>query len=548
MTSFFSLVRVSLINSFGLLDGKTKRNIWKRLFPIFLALAFAPTLVSFYFLTHEALLELIKFQQTGIIISLMVSGLSTLSFVSAIFLIPAVFYFSKDIELLLSYPLKPHIIVGAKLLISVIYEYIFVFFAALPILAAYVMTVQVEPQFYLYLVIVLLLLPVVPLVIAGLIVLLVMSFIPLAKNRDFFNYLSGFFALALALGLNYAVTSSTVNPNIDLVSLLVKGNNSLLNYFKVIFPNIPFANNALIFYHLLDVLFYVGITILFIFVYIFLSKYFYFKAAIGINETGSNRKHLSARSYSQQTTAQKPIFSYAIKELKLLIRTPIYFLNNISIIIILPIIMFGSLFAIKDPDIDKLYSMLRSIEWNNPAFLLYAIGVGLGFGAFSAAINMITCSAISREGSQLYFMKYIPMSYFQQIQAKVYSGLFISVLGVLGFIVPMVIFFNIGYGVAILTIISAFLGTYLINYLGIIVDMIHPKLIWEQEAAPVKQNINIVFVILPAIAISAIYFFFIIKLPSNALVSSLILLALVLLDVSVYMFTKKFSHIWLSNL
>ena len=66
-----------------------------------------------------------------IIISLLLSLLSTLSFVSAIFLIPAVFYFSKDVELLLSYPLKPHIIVGAKLLISVIYEYIFVFFAAL---------------------------------------------------------------------------------------------------------------------------------------------------------------------------------------------------------------------------------------------------------------------------------------------------------------------------------------------------------------------------------------------------------------------------------
>jgi len=548
MTSFLALVKVSLINSFGLLDGKTKKNIWKKIFPLFLILAFAPTLISVYFLTHEALIELIKIQQTGIIISLLLSLLSTLSFVSAIFLIPAVFYFSKDVELLLSYPLKPHIIVGAKLLISVIYEYIFVFFAALPVLLAYVGSVHVEPQFYLYLLIVLLLLPVVPLVISGLIVLLVMSFIPLAKNRDFFNYFSGFFALALALGLNYAITANTANPSVDLISLLIQGNNSLLNYFKVIFPSLPFANYALIFYHFFDLLIYIGITIVFIFVYIFLSKYFYFKAAIGINETGSNRKHLSTRSFSQQTNASKPIFSYMIKELRILIRTPIYLLNNISIIVILPIIMFGSIFAVKDPDIDKLYEILRSIEWNNPAFLLYAVGVGLGFGAFSASINMITPSAISREGSQLYFMKYIPMSYFKQIQSKVFSGLFISILGILLFIVPMVIFFNIGYVVALLTLLSAILGTILINYIGIIVDMIHPKLIWEQEAAPVKQNINIVFVILPTIAIIAFYFFFIIKLPSNALTSSLILLSLVLIDTGIYLLTKKFSHIWLSNL
>jgi hypothetical protein len=48
----------------------------------------------------------------------------------------------------------------------------------------------------------------------------------------------------------------------------------------------------------------------------------------------------------------------------------------------------------------------------------------------------------------------------------------------------------------------AILGSVFINYLSIIVDVIHPKLVWETEQAAVKQNINFVFTMLPSFGLA----------------------------------------------
>jgi len=115
MRSFWTLFVVTLKNTLSLVESSKKKTIWTRLLPVFLLVAFAPTLVSFYFLTSEAITFLIPIQQTGVVLGLMLTAMSMMIFFLAIFLIPAVFYFSKDVEVLLALPLKAHTIVAAKL-------------------------------------------------------------------------------------------------------------------------------------------------------------------------------------------------------------------------------------------------------------------------------------------------------------------------------------------------------------------------------------------------------------------------------------------------
>ncbi|MCB7430558.1 hypothetical protein LI224_19710, partial [Erysipelatoclostridium ramosum] len=63
--------------------------------------------------------------------------------------------------------------------------------------------------------------------------------------------------------------------------------------------------------------------------------------------------------------------------------------------------------------------------------LPYAVLVGMASGFLFSNLNMISSTAISREGSNLSFMKYIPMSLKQQLQAKVVSGILMSVISML---------------------------------------------------------------------------------------------------------------------
>ncbi len=506
MRSFWALFVVTLKNTLSLVESKKKKSIWTRLLPVFLIVAFIPTLFSFYVMAEEALKLLIPIDQTGVILGLMLTAISMMIFFFAIFLIPAVFYFSKDIEMLLALPLKARTIVSAKLGVSLIYEYISIVVIGLPILAAYIVNVKPEPLFYLITLIVLIFAPLIPLILASLIVMIVMALFPKARNRDLFNYLSGFVALAFAIGLNLSISSFVKIDSQSMINMMIEGNNSFISIFGYLIPSIPFALKAMVNLNLIDLGISLSIAAAFIALFLFVSDVVYFMAAVGVNETGASRKTLKNKAYAKMTISSNPIVTYTIKELKLMIRTPIYLLNNISTVVLMPVIFLGSIMTGLSSQ-DEGIQMIKSIPWSQPSVLAYVIAAGAAVGLFMSSLNLITVTAISREGTNVYFMKFIPMSYFKQIQAKVFSGLIISSLGIILMLIPFGIVLKIPPLSLALAFCAALLSGVFINYLGIIVDMIHPKLVWEQEAAAVKQNINAAFTMLPAAGLGVGLFF-----------------------------------------
>lgn len=539
MSEFLSLVKVSYKNTYGLTDGKTKQSWVKRLTPVFILLALLPTLVSFTFLTREALVQLLPMQQEGIVLGLLMGLIATVIFFFGIFLIPSIFYFSKDVDVLLALPLKPETIVLSKFCVALVFEYITVFFIATPILAGYVSMVAPGPLFYVFLLIILLLIPIVPLILSSLVVMLVMMFLPFAKNKDFFNYLSGFLMLGFSLGLNMAITqtASSMDQN-QIIALLQQGNNSLMNLYRFSIPTVAYAVKALVMASPIDLLFVVGLTLLFIVLFVVLAKLIYFKGAIGISETGANRKALKGSVYAKSTLLHHPLWTYTLKELRLMVRTPIYFLNNISTVILMPMIFGGMMFTnlSKDPDIEALMKM---IPWQSKVLPVWLLAIGLAIGYFMSSVNLITPTAISREGSNVWFMKMIPMSYFQQALAKVLSGLLISLIGSLAFIIPFAIFFSLPPLHFIHLLIGVILACVAMNFWGMVVDIFHPKLVWEQEAVPVKQNINAVFTMIPGFGFGAGLIMVLIKLPQPFVESYgygvLVLLSLILAVAMVFL-------------
>lgn len=545
MSNFFALLSVSYKNTYSLTDGKTKKSLLKKLSPLFVLMALLPSLVSFGFLTREALVLLIPLQQEGLMIGLMLAVMSMIIFFFGIFLIPSIFYFSRDIDTLLSLPLKPEEIVLAKLAVALIFEYITVAFIGAPVLSAYISLVQPTFLFYVVLILVLVLIPIVPLILASLIVMLVMIGLPFAKNKDFFNYLSGFLILGFALFFNMGVTqmASTLDQN-AVILLLQQGNNSLMNFYQVSIPTIPFAVKAVVSLGLLDLSIYVLMTFAFILLFILVAKALYFRGVIGITETGANRKSLSTKAYASSTGLRNPILSYALKDLKLMVRTPIYFLNNISTAILMPVILAGTFISGlgSDPEIDAL---LNTIPWDAPNLGFWMLVFGLSIGFFMSSVNLITPTAISREGSNVWFMKMIPMSYYEQAWAKIWGGLLISLLGAFALALPFAVYFDIPMINYFYISLGIILSSISMNVWGMLVDMLHPKLIWEQEAVPVKQNINALYTMAPGFGLGAGLFFLAAKLPlaftTTWAIPFFSLLFLALDFVSIYSL-KKFAN------
>lgn len=503
-----------LKNTFNLLDGRTKRSKLNKFMGLFLIVAFMPTLYSLYMLAKEGMYMLLPLQQEGLVLSLLFIALSSVTFFMSIFLVPAVYYFSKDSETLLALPLKPEEIVLSKFCLSVVYEYLTTFLLAIPVLVAYIQVMNPDVFFYVKVLIILLLSPVVPLAFGAVIIMVIMAFVPFFKNRDLFNYASGFLALAFAIGINMVVGGTATLSQEKLLAMLTEGNNSLLAIFKFMFPNLPFAIQSLVDGSWLSFILFLVITALVVFVFLYISKIVYFIGIIGVNETAAGRKQLNLKAYQKETSTKGAMMSYFLKEMRLMIRTPIYLLNNIATAFILPIIFLVSIGSSVNGE-EEFSAFIKSIDWTNPDLLLIVSFAGLALGLMMSTLNLITPTALSREGSNIFFMKYIPMSYVKQIQAKIMSGLVVSFFGILFSLVAAVFLLKMHPIVIILILVMSIQGMIFMNYLGMIVDLIRPKLVWEQEAAAVKQNLNAAFTMIPAFALSFLPFLLMRYLPNN---------------------------------
>lgn len=540
MSKYFVLFKTMLRNTFNVIDTKDKKNLKRILFVVFIGIAILPSIVSLGFLTREALFMLLPIQQEGLVISLLFLALSTMIFFMAIFLVPAVYYFSKDSETLLALPLTPEAIVLSKFSLSMVYEFLTIFVISTPIIIGYISIMNPNILFYLMLVIILLTIAIVPLAFAGLIIMVIMAFVPFFKNRDFFNYASGFLALTFAIGINYVMGGTATLDQNSLIQLLNNGNNSLLGIMRIAFPNVPFAISALVNSNILDFIIYLVITLIVLVGFVFVSKLVYFKGVIGVNETSASRKNLNLKAYNKITSSKGVILSYFIKEMKLMIRTPVYLLNNISTVILIPAILLVIFISGVGAD-DEVIMLINSIDWSSGSILIIITFAGFVVGIMMSTMNLITVTSLSREGTNIYFMKLIPMSYVKQIQAKILSGVVVSMVGIVFMLVPAWIFFKIQFHLVFFAFIASILGMIFINYLGMIVDLIHPKLIWEQETAAVKNNLNSVFTMLPAFGISFGIFFLVQFIP-NTIGSVLIFLALLLVfDFWIIQYTHKLS-------
>ena len=541
MGKFKSLTLVLIKNSMGMMsDGKSKKGFQIAIYAI-LALCCIPMIGVFYFMFDTMIESAMMITQEGTMVAAGFHAANLVTFIFSIFLIPSVFYFSKDSETLLALPIQPETILASKFVVCLIYEYVFSLAVSLPLLAAYLHNATVTPLFYLFAIVVLLTLPIYPLILSSVISMLVMRFVPFFKNRDRFNMIGGILSVGLALAFSTFMNSESMQ-NSDpqqLVNLLLEGNNSLISMFAFLFPGVPFASTALIDGDILSLLIYVVILIAAAVVFVIMGKYFYFKGAIGFNETGSNRKKLSDKDFNKSLQKRNKSLTYIMKEFKLLFRTPVFFLNCIGTSAVMPILFIVMYFTSA---INTDLSALSTVSFDG--FLPYAILAGLACGILFANMNLISATAISREGSNVMFMKYIPMEFKAQLHAKTNCGIIVSAISSLVMIIIVYVifpYFPLYYYIA--CFLSSLITCVLGNYIGIMIDMAHPKLVWEQEAAAVKQNMTGMIAMLGGMALCMIMGVMIFKLPFDniAITTAVIIIFFLALTVLFRVLMDKYA-------
>lgn len=412
------------------------------------------------------------------------------------------FYFSNDIEYLLPWPLRAYQIVASKFTAAFFNENIMQFLLVGACIVGYGIASGMGLFNWILSIIGILTLPIIPLAYCGIISMLLMAFTKVIRNKDLIQRLSVALIFILVIAL---VGSIGFLQDMDIdnyVETLASGDQPFFNAMNIVFPNVTLFVQTFTEGSIPALLGYIIINAVVVGIMLLFSEALYFRGVIGLTSSNSNQKTKDLDKLLKGCKQRSPGFSYFLKEVRILIRTPVFFTNCIAINFLWPIFIYAMLkithFELSISDLQHLYAH-RDLRIQ--LFLLLGI---VGISVIVAALNSLSSNAISREGKHFSFMKYIPVSYWTQWNAKAFVGILFPAVGVLIFFIPACVIIQVPLIHILLFTLLSLMSISFVAYMGIYIDSIQPKLIWDDEMSALRENYNTFFSMAISIAFTVV--------------------------------------------
>ena len=465
-------------------NKKVKRILY------FILFAIMATLIGFF---SSNMIDILKSsnQETsfvGIVLFLVL----ILSVIQSVFSSVNVLYFTKDTEYILPLPLKPYQIIIARTNVIIIVQFFIEIIVGLIPLIVYGFKMNCGPMFYIPVLISLVLLPILPTLIISLLVMVLMSFSKMTKNKNKFQLFATFFVFAVTIAFSIAILrmdSSAISDE-QLAQMLTKAN-GIIDLIKGYFPTLKYFINAIIsnniFTMVLEFVKAIGITAVAYVIYALLAQKLYFKGLIGSLFSGEKKK--SKKKIKLETKRKSIARRYIAKEMKTLIRNPVYMVQCVLPAIILPILCVAFILISFDEEaVSEIMQALSGLNANGLVMLTV-----IGITQFFSMMVSVSVTAISRDGENAVFMKYIPVPLYKQYIYKAIPNIIMNLF-------LIVIVLAVGeylFKFSLLDFVIIFVISMLMNiaqsFMMILVDLKRPKLKWDSEYAVVKQNLNLIF-------------------------------------------------------
>ncbi|MDD6264546.1 MAG: ABC transporter permease [bacterium] len=542
MTNYLSLVKV-FIRSLSMTKPSTKQQmivtkILLVLVSLFIILPFVVVSGLFIYTVTNSLVEY-NYETIGL--EFMCILLCVFTFIFSFNVILNELYFTGDIENLLPLPLKPREIVGAKIAsifcAESLVQLLVIFFSVI----GFFFALGLSFKNFLLGILGMITLPMIPIIYCSIISLLIMSFTRFIKNKETIRKVGLVFVLAVLMLFVYFL-GALQNFDLELyIEGFVNGDQTFLHVMRGIFPHINLFIDILVTGSIRSLLLYILVNIGFIVVLLGLADVCYFKGVVGLSSKDTESKK-SSSNILNNIKVENPTNSYFKKEIFTLFRTSSYFLNCILINFIWPIFVYV-ICKLKFPDLtlSKLKNLVTSTD-NNTLIIIFMFVIGVSI--LLPALNSIASSSFSREGKNFYFMKYIPMDYSSQVYVKLLVSFIIAFIGVNVFSLIFYLVIGLKVSTAFIFLIISFLAILFICSLGIIIDSINPKLVWDDELNALRENSNnfivmgisiFVFIVLAGLC------YLLYKSFGLALAFTSILLILILLNAIVYDLNRRFT-------
>ena len=506
MNKVIKLTKIFLKNSFSNMDARMGISTKSKSKIIIYGLLFLYFAGLIIFLGYNLLDGLIAIHQETIFVGMILFMIFGLAIIQTIFSSINILYFTKDSEYLLPLPLKPYQIILARTNVMLIAEYLIIFLVGFIPLLMYGILTGAGIIYYLTMIFAVILLPILPVLLISMLVMFIMSFAKLTKNRNKFQL----FAMLLILAIIMAISISTSGMKQDLtneeMAQMVVQANGMIELVKGYIPTVDYLIEALttnsLFTAIVEGLKTLGITILGFIIYMLIAQKIYFKGLVGNLFGGgasSSNKEINQKEYRNS----KLYKSYVGKEFKNMARNPVFLMQCLIPAILIPIIMVVVVFAGFNSDgmgLEQITQMAQQMPTNT----FFIACIILGVIQFFTMFIYVSITAVSRDGENAVFMKYIPVSLYKQYMYKIIPNIIMNIVTTIITLGMAEYLLNL----PVITLIALFVVATIMGILQsiamIIVDLKRPKLNWDSEYAVAKQNLNLVFPVLLAMVNIAI--------------------------------------------
>ncbi len=541
MNKLISLIRTDLNITFGLSSivhsFRTKKNRWQI---IILGLAML-SLVPTYFMLIKGLWSFYDaFSQIGqrsYFLLMGFLGSQLMVFFFGLLYVMSKYYFSNDLNQLVPLPIKPSHILTSKFITIMVSEYLTSLPIFLPFVIIYGIKTRAEVVYWVYSLLSVVFLPVIPLVLSSLAIMIMMKYTNIKGKRDQLRILAagGFIVLIIWIQLKIqTMAQNSIAQGEDFLFNLARDANLLVNKLGVVFPPSMWGTLALSNYNKLmgsiNILLYSLVSIVSFILMILLSEKLFFDGLIGNIEVSASKGRGKKQDFEKHMVSTKPYIAIAKKEIKMLFKTPIYLMNSVGGVVIVPIILVMSILA-GDASMEPV---MKIISKNMDLVVLGSIGL-IGI---LGILNSVGATTFSREGSNFWIMRTLPIKAEAQIIGRLLSSLFIQFIGIIVMVVSLFFIIRLDILSVILIAFMGLLASIPMTLIGMIIDILRPMLTWTNPQQAMKQNFNVLI----SMGLGAIYggaLFFLVKFMLDKVDIFIIYLVLILvLTISSIIFVK----------
>lgn len=485
MSKYFTLVKVQFLSFFGInkmLHGK-RGKAFRGVSGIIAYGLLMCAAIGYAGYTYAKLFSMpVAGQESAVeILPLMLGVASIVSFMFSFFATGNVLYGFKDYDMLSAMPVKNRDIVLSKLTYIYVSDLAFSLLILVPSFIVYAETAVLTAGKVLVMLFLALFAPLMMIALSVFIGAVTSVFSSLFRKKNLVQtvlllaLLIGFMALSFASGYGSVDMAEIFGKIYFLYPLAVKGSNDFL--YALLFAALNLAAFALI-------TAFVCVT------------YKKFNSLITAKRT---RKNFRLGEYGG-----KGVFSALYgRETKRLFSCPMYVINSVvgaALAILLSIMLIVFFGIMKNsagdtvPTAEEIGVLAKMFAVFSPALF-----------AFTFMLAPTTSCAISIEGSSFWLVKTMPVKMKTLFNVKLAVNFTYYGTAAVVCALSLGIFLQLSFGLVMLGLINALAIAALGGNLGLLVNILLPKMKWENENQVIKQSASVLVTLLCAFAVTALF-------------------------------------------